>query len=194
LVIMIAIFAGLPLPLLATQIIWLNLVTDTFLVVALAVDTKEKDLMEKTFRKPSKYIVDWFMGLRIFMVGALMTIVTLWMFTQYINISMVKAWTISLTVLTVFQWYNIFNVRSSKDSVFSKTLFNNKYILLGLAAAIILHLFAIYTPFMQKLLDTTALNLKEWGIILLVTFSIVVIEEIRKFFYRWYLNRKARLV
>jgi len=192
LVIIVALFVGLPLPLLATQIIWLNLVTDTFLVAALAVDTKEENLMNRTFRKPSKYIVDWFMGLRILMVSILMTIVTLWMFKQYVNIDMVKAWTVSLTILTVFQWYNIFNVRSAKNTIFSKDLFSNKYILLGLVAAIFLHLLAIYTPFMQKILHTTTLNWTEWGTILVITLSIVIIEEIRKFFYRIYLRNKTK--
>jgi Ca2+-transporting ATPase len=188
LVIMLAIFADMPLPLLATQIIWLNLVTDTFLVAALAFEPKEKNLMDRTFRKPSKYLLDKFMALRIVLVASLMTIVTLWMFTQYMNVDMVKAWTVSLTVLTVFQWYNIFNVRSSHESVFKSNILSNKYLIAGLFMAILMHMFAIYNPFMQSLLQTTGLNLAEWGIIMLVGVSIIVVEEVRKLIYRLFVK------
>jgi Ca2+-transporting ATPase len=185
-VIVIAILIGMPLPLTAAQIIWLNLVTDTFLVAAIAVDPKEKGLLGETFRRPSKYLVDWMMGLRILLLGGIMTIVTLLLFNQYVGngIEIVKATTIALTVLTIFQWYNIFNIRSHRETIFSKTIFNNKYLLYGLAITVALHLFAIYTPFMQKILHTTGLSLAEWGIMLLIGFSIVAIEEVRKWIYR----------
>lgn len=185
LVITIAIFAGLPLPLIAAQIIWLNLVTDTFLVASIAVDPKEENLLHESFKRPSKYLVDWFMGLRIILLGGVMTVFTLVMFLRYLESDIVKATTISLTILTVFQWYNIFNIRSHKDTIFSKKLFNNKYLIMSLFFTIGLHLFAIYHPFMQRILQTTGLNLKEWGIILVLGLSIVLVEEIRKIIYRF---------
>jgi len=184
LVIVGAILVGLPLPLLATQIIWLNLVTDTFLVAVLAFEPKDKDLMKERFHKTSKFIVDSFMGIRILMVGFLMMIVTLMMFEQYLAVSLVKAWTVSLTVLTVFQWYNIFNIRSANNSIFSMDIFKNKYLWAGLGLAISLHLLGIYTPFMQRILKTTSLNIKDWALILSVCLSLVAMEELRKFFYR----------
>jgi Ca2+-transporting ATPase len=180
LVIAIAIFFMMPLPLLATQIIWLNLVTDTFLVAALALDPKEKNLLSKPYKKPSPFIIDFPMMLRILLISILMTVGTLWMFSQYVDGDMVKAWTISLTVLTVFQWYNIFNVRSADETVFTKKSFENKYLWYGLGLAAALHMFAIYTPFMQKILKTTGLTMSEWGTILMIGFSVIVIEEIRK--------------
>lgn len=184
LVIMTAIFIGLPLPLLASQIIWLNLVTGTFIVAVLTVDSKEEGLLNKSFKRPSKYLVDWFMGLRIILVGGVMTIATLVMFNQYFEVDFVKATTISMTLLAIFQWFNIFNVRSSKKSVFSKDIFNNKYLVISLVLTVILHLFAVYHPFMQNILKTTGLSLQEWMIMVAVGFSIIVVEEIRKFFYR----------
>ena len=184
LVIIVAILIGLPLPLLASQIIWLNLVTGTFIVAVLAVDPKEEDLLNKSFKKPSKYIVDWFMSLRIILVGGVMTISTLIMFTQYFEIDFVKATTISMTLLAIFQWFNIFNVRSSKKSVFSKNIFNNKYLVISLTFTVILHLFAVYHPFMQKILKTTGLSLEEWLIMIMIGSSVIVVEEIRKLLYR----------
>lgn len=185
-VITIAVFAGMPIPLIATQIIWLNLVTDTFLVAALSLDPKEKDIMSDTYRRPGNSLFDKLMLSRIVLIGTVMTITTLYLFSNYAGGDMVKAWTISLTMLTVLQWYNIFNIRSHKNTIFSKEIFNNKYLLLGVAVAAGLHMFAIYTPFMQNILQTTGLNLKEWGIIMLLGSSVIVVEEIRKIIYRSY--------
>jgi Ca2+-transporting ATPase len=184
LVILVAILVGLPIPLLATQIIWLNLVTDTFLVAALTMNPKENNLMSNIFRKQGNKLMDRTMITRIIMIGSLMTVATLYMFTGYINGPMEKAWTISLTTLSVFQWFNIFNIKSHYKSIFSWETFNNRYLLLGLSFAIGLHLFAIYNPFMQKVLHTAGLSGKEWLIILTLASTSIVLEEIRKFTYR----------
>ncbi|MCB9805543.1 HAD-IC family P-type ATPase [Candidatus Nomurabacteria bacterium] len=183
-VIVFAVFLVLPLPLLASQIIWLNMVTDTFLVAALALEPKNRKLVFRRPEKPSKWIVDRLMVIRILSTGILMTIGTLVLFINFLPDGLEKAWTISLTTLTVFQWFNLFNIRSKYESIFSKRSFNNKYLLLGLILAIVLHFLAIYHPFMQTVLHTTALNIVEWSLILVVSVSIVVFEEIRKFFFR----------
>lgn len=184
-VIAVAAVFGLPLPLLATQIIWLNMVTDSFLVAALALEPKEPNLLRSNFRKPTKYMIDSLMAWRISIIGTVMTIGTLSLFVIYLPEGMVKATTVALTVLTVYQWFNVFNVRSDIETFCKKGfLTKNRYLLLSLVIAIALQLFAIYTPFMQKILHTTALSLSEWGIILLVGLSVIVVEEVRKFFYR----------
>lgn len=190
-VIACAAVVGLPLPLLATQIIWLNMVTDSFLVAALALEPKEKNLLKSSFRKPTKYIIDSLMAWRIFIIGTVMTIGTLALFIVYLPQGMIKATTVALTVLTVFQWFNVFNVRSETETFCAKGfLTKNKYLLFSLLVAIFLQLIAIYVPFMQKILHTTGLSLKEWGIILIVGLSIIVAEEIRKL----YLRRKNNLL
>jgi len=190
-VIIIAVIIGLPLPLVAAQIIWLNLVTDTFLVAAIAVDPKEEGLLNEPFKKPGKYLVDWFMGLRIILLGGIMTLSTLIMFIYYFDSGIVKATTIALTILTIFQWYNIFNIRSRKNTIFSKDIFNNKYLIGALLLTIVLHMFAIYNPFMQKILQTTGLSLTDWVIMIVVGFSIVLVEELRKIIYKIFTNKKT---
>lgn len=186
LVIGFAVIAGLPLPLVATQIIWLNMVTDSFLVAALALEPKEKDLLKHSFRKPTKYLLDKLMVVRITLIGFVMTVSTLLMFMYYLPEGIVKATTVSLTVLTVFQWFNVFNVRSHRETLFTKDIFTrNKYLLIGLLIAIGLQIVALYTPFMQKILHTTPLSWSEWGIILLVGLSVIVVEEIRKILWKY---------
>lgn len=192
LVISIAIFSGMPIPLLAAQILWLNLITDTFLVSALAFDPKESNLLKDKFRKPTKYIIDKMMAFRIVSVASLMTVTTLILFSKFIDPNnMEKAWTISLTTLTVFQWYNIFNVRSYKDTIFSRKQLTNIYLFLGLILTVFLHLIAIYTEFMQNILSTTALSLNEWLLILIVCLPIIVLEEFRKLIFR---KNKLRVI
>ena len=183
LVIGIAVAVRLPLPLVATQIIWLNMITDSFLVAALALEPKEKGSLMNRRPKTHRFFFDKGMTIRIFLVSGIMTIVTLVLFVHYLPEGIVKATTIALTVLTVFQWFNIFNVRSAERSAFSN-IFRNKYIFIGLGAAITLQLLALYTPFMQKVLKTTGLSLKEWGVILVAALTIIAAEEIRKIITR----------
>jgi Ca2+-transporting ATPase len=180
LVIAVAVVLGWPLPLLATQIIWLNMVTDTFLVAALALEPKQRGLLSRRFAKPSPYLVDWSMGVRILLIGGVMTFGTLFMFKGALGGDMVKAWTIALTTLTVFQWYNIWNVRSNHQSIFAQNPFRNPWLIVGLALSIGLHMVAIYTPVMQKVLHTTGLSFAEWKGILFIALSVIVVEELRK--------------
>lgn len=183
-VISIAIVVGLPLPLLATQILWLNMVTDTFLVVALTMEPKSVKLMKERFIKPSKWLLDRELILRSILIGTVMTIGTLILFIMYVPHGMVKAWTMSLTMLTVFQWYNLFNIRSSKQSVLEQNILSNPYLILSLFGAIVLHLLAIYTPFMQNILKLTTVSISEWILILTIGLSIILTEEIRKLYVR----------
>jgi len=183
-VVSIAIIFGLPLPLLATQILWLNMVTDTFLVLALTLEPKSRDLMKERFIKPSKWLLDKELMIRSVLIGGVMTIGTLILFVHYIPHGMIKTWTVSLTMLTVFQWYNLFNVRSSNKSVLQQNIFTNPYLLLSVLFAIGIHVFAITNGFMQKLLNLTTLTLEEWVIILTVGLSVILVEEIRKLIYR----------
>lgn len=186
LVIGLSMFSGLSIPLTAAQIIWLNVVTDTFLVIALSFDPKEKGLMREKFKKPSKYLVDRVMSLRIFLMGGIMTIVTLPVFIYYLDSDLIKATTISLVLLAILQWFNIFNVRTRKRSIFTKELFNNKYLIGSLLLVFALQLFAVYTPVMQKILETTPISFMEWIYLSLIASSIIIVEEIRKFIIRKY--------
>ena len=184
LVIVGALVLGYPLPLLAAQIIWLNFVTDGFLDVALAMEPKEEGLMQGKFKRPKKWIVDKLMAQRMFLMALPMAIGTLYLFIGYFETNLTKAWTISLTTLAVFQWFNAWNCRSESKSIFQMNPFSNIFLVGATAIVIFLQLFAVYNPFMQKFLHTTSLELSEWVILISIAASIILIEEIRKFFYR----------
>jgi P-type Ca2+ transporter type 2C len=183
-IIVFSVIAGMPLPLVAAQIIWLNLVTDTFLNLALIFDPKEKNIMSEEYRSKNKNIFDTLMVTRLLSIAILMALITLTLFNNYLPMGIEKATTIALTTLTVLNIFNIFNVRSHIKSIFSQNIFENKYLIGSVIIATSLYLFSIYTPFMQKILKTTALDLNDWLIILGVSISIIVVEEIRKYISR----------
>ena len=179
-----ALLLGYPLPLLPAQIIWLNFVTDGFLDVALAMEPKEEGLLRGNFERPKKYLIDKLMAQRIFLMAVPMMIGTLWLFRGYFEDDLAKAWTVSLTTLAVFQWFNAWNCRHESKSIFQMNPFTNKFLVGATVTVISLQLLVIYNPLMQKLLRTVPLELSEWLVIILITASIVLVEETRKFFYR----------
>jgi len=181
LVITVALVLGYPLPLLAVQIIWLNFVTDGFLTVALAMEPKESGLLLGTFERPKKYFVDSLMTRRIVLMALPMMFGTLFLFQKYFETDIGKAWTISLTVLAVFQWFNAWNCRSESKSFFQMNFFSNTYLLVATVVVISLQMVAVYTPFFQRFLHTTPLGISEWLMIVPIAASIVAVEEIRKF-------------
>lgn len=176
-----AILIGYPLPILPGQIIWLNFVTDGFLDVALAMEPKEKNLLQGKFERPNKYLIDKTMAQRMFLMAAPMAIGTLFLFSKYHGQDISKAWTISLTVLAVFQWFNAWNCRSEDKSIFKLNWFSNRFLIFSTVAVVLLQLVAVYNPFFNKFLHTVPLNIKDWTVVVLVAVSIVAVDETRKF-------------
>lgn len=185
-----AIILGLPLPILPAQILWLNLVTDPFIGSALAVDPKEPNLIRAQFKKPSRFIVDGLMLVRIIVMAVPMMLGTLYLFATIYPENPAKALTISLTVLAIFQWFNGWNCRSKDRSVFTTNPFENPLFIISLLAVIGLQMLAIYAPLMQNILHTVPLTAAEWGTTTFVAFSIVLAEEVRKAMYRFFRPRK----
>lgn len=181
-----ALLVSLPLPLLASQIIWLNFVTDGFLTVALAMEPKEDGLLSGKLERPKKYLVDARMTQRMILMAIPMMAGTLYLFSGYFEVDIAKAWTISLTTLAVFQWFNAWNCRSETKSVFQMDFFSNRYLIGATLLVIVLQVLAVYTPFLQTILHTVPLSLTDWLIIIPIASSILIVEEVRKFLHRKY--------
>lgn len=178
-----ALVIGFPLPLVAAQIIWMNLVTDGFMTAALAMEPKDRDLLKGRMERVNSYFINQGMAWRMALMAAPMAIGTLWYFSYYLDADQAKAWTIAFTTLAVFQLFNAFNCRSEKISLFRMNPFSNVWLLAGLGASFALQLVAVYTPFMNTVLRTTPLAFSEWLIIIPLTLSVVVIDELRKGVY-----------
>ena len=165
--IFLAPFLGLPIPLLAIHILWINLVTDGFPGLALVSEPSEFNSMSRPPRSPKKNIFEEGMGIHILWVGFLMGVVTLG----------VQAWamhnnyhwqTMAFTVLCLSQMGHVMAIRSERESIFKIGIFSNKPILGALLLTIVLQMMVIYTPFFNKTFRTQPLTLFE----LVVTFAV----------------------
>lgn len=179
-----ALVLGYPLPLLAAQIIWLNLVTDGFLDMALAMEPKESGLLNKNFERPKKYLIDKLMVQRMIVMALPMMIGSILVFRNYFPYDLPKAMTITLTTLAIFQWFNAWNCRSEDKSIFKLNPLSNIYLVGATMIILGLQLMAVYAPFMHKILKTMPLLWYEWMLAAAVASSIIIFEEIRKFALR----------
>lgn len=194
LTIIVALFVlDYPLPILAAQIIWLNLVTDGFLDVALAMEPKQKNLLANTSNRKKRSLFDRLMVTRMIFMAVPMMVGTLIFFGQYFEHDIEKAWTISLTILAMFQWFNAWNCRSETKSIFTMNPFSNIYLILATLVVVGLQIFAVYNPFMQGILKTVPLTFDEWMMMIPVAMSVIVVEEIRKISYKIFFYKKRRL-
>lgn len=166
------------------QILWINLVTDGILDITLAMEPKEKEVMEEPPRKQETRIINKEILFNILIIAIVMAVGSLLVYQNTLNSNHIIAQTMVFTTLAMFQVFNAFNCRSRTQSIFKMNFFGNPYLLAGIAGSILLQIGAIYLPFMQRALETTPLTLGNWGLIILVTSSIIVVDEIRKWFQR----------
>lgn len=179
-----AVLLNYPLPLLPVQIIWMNLVTDGFLDKGLAMEPKEHDLLDKDYVAPKRYLFDSLMVKRLFLMMSVMTIGSVIIFAKSLQSGEGYYMTMTLTAMTTFQLFNAWNCRSKDRSIFQMNPFSNKYLVGASIIVVSLQLLAVYTPILQKFLHTMPLSFGDWVLIICVSFSIIVVEETRKFFSR----------
>jgi P-type Ca2+ transporter type 2C len=173
--------AGLPLPLLPVQILFVNLATDGFAMAPIAFEPKEPGLLKHPPRPPEEPVITKRIAARMVMVAVIMVVGTLGLFLYELhNVELIKARTMAFTTLAVFQLFNAFNARSSTQSVFRIGLFSNPYILMGVGFSFLLQVLVVHLAPLQAIFRTTALRVDEWGLIILVCSSIFIVEEIRK--------------
>jgi len=158
--------AGMPLPLLPLQLLWLNLVTDSFPAISLAVDPVEKDLMKKPPRKKTEGIFSG--GMAQFLVAAAIvaTIAEVIIFTWGLQFGIEKARTLVLTLAVMYQLIFMFNCRSEDKPFFKVNPFSNKYLYVSFWLAIVLQLAVLHLPFLQSVFSTVSLGLNDWLVIL----------------------------
>jgi len=185
LVILFAVILGLPLPISAAQILWLNLVTDGFLDTALATEKPEEGILKKNLiQKGRLRLIDKTLLLKTFYMALPMGVGSIYIFSLYYKQDMVHARSMTLITMAMFQWFNAWNCRSETKSVFQLGLFTNKWLLVAIAVVLGLQYFVLHNPIMQRIFGTKPISASEWGLIFLVSSSIFFIEEIRKLLVR----------
>lgn len=173
----------LAMPIGAIQIIWLNLVTDGFLDIALALEPKDpKDAVPKL--KRSKFLLHNSDFFGIILTGAIMTIGTMFMYLRYDNLPIETRRTIVLIVMAMFQWIHAWAIRTERRSFFQTSLVRNPYLIGATLIVFALQIGAVYSSIGQTILRTTSVPLSIWIEALAVASSLLVIEEIRKLYRR----------
>lgn len=177
----IAIAAGIPLPVVAVQILWINLVTDGVCTVPLGLEPKHRNVLAEPPRRQKAGIVYSGMLWRIAFIALFMSIGTFFIFRWELpRVGLEEARTIAFSMLVAFQWFNALNARSDQQSLFRLGLLSNRLLLGGIGLAILLQAMVIYAPPFQKLFYTVPLSLEDWGVVVLMAGGIFVVEEVRK--------------
>jgi len=174
-----------PLIFTAVQILWVNLVTDGLLVIPLAMEPKEKNVMDSPPRKPTEKMINREMVFSIVFVGLFMAIGTLYLFSTGLNNGdYVKAQTFAFVAIALFQVFNALNCRSRNLSFFKLGPLTNKWLLLAILGSFLLQYLVTELPIFQVAFGTTSLAVMDWVVILLVSSSVFIAEELRKFLVR----------
>lgn len=173
---------GLPAPLLAVQILWLNLVTNGIQDVALAFEAGEKGVMKLPPRRPSEGIFNRKMIEQVLTSGITMALVCLgaWIFLLDRGWEEAIARNALLTLLVLMQFYHVLNCRSEYRSAFRIPLRHNTVLMFGMLAAFAIHVLAMHWPPLQALLRTSPLPLEQWLILGAIAAVIVAVMEIYK--------------
>ncbi len=183
-----SVFLGLPLPVIAVQIIWLNFVTDGFLTVALGAEPKETGLLHRAFKKPGKFLLSGNDLARMTVMGVVMAAATLYVFTTHPQ-DLLYRQTLALTLLAVVQWLNAWNCRT-EGSIFTSKPWRNPWLILATLTVAGLQLLAVYFEPFQRILKTTALSAHDWGTLLLFSLSLIAADELYKLI-RWLLKKRS---
>ena len=208
-IIFLATLAGLPTPLTAIQLLWLNLLTDGAPALALAMEKGDPDIMERTPRPTNEPIVNGPIRLGIFIQTITQTGATLGAFLvgiywhlgatippgtniiQYFldfdwsSVDVITAETMAFVTLSLCELFRAYTVRSEKVSVFRLGIFSNRYMQYAVGLSILMLLLVVNLPFLQSAFNTTFLNTKEWALVLGLALIPAVSEELTKAYLRW---------
>jgi Ca2+-transporting ATPase len=178
--------AGVVLPLLATQLLWINLVTDGAPALALGLDPTEPGLMNDPPRSKAEPVITGRMWVGIFAVGTVMAAGTLAVLDASLVGGLIDgtgdmryAQTMAFTTLMLFQLVNVFNARSDSASAFSG-LFTNLWLWAAVGLSLLLHVAVIYTPFLQQAFSTTSLTAMDWMRCAAAASSVLWVRELIK--------------
>jgi P-type Ca2+ transporter type 2C len=171
--ILLASLFGMPLPLTAIQILWVNLVTDGLPATALSLDPHSKGIMALGPRPSRESILSKELRREIIFFGVLIGIGTVILFWLYRNSPLAKAQTVAFTALVIFEVARLHMIRSK----YKLSLFSNKWLLGAVLLSLLLHLLTIYTP-LSRVFKTSPLDLIDWGVIFLGAFILLIINRI----------------
>ena len=207
-IIFLATLAGLPAPLTAIQLLWLNLITDGAPALALAVEKGDPDIMDQKPRAKSEPIVNRSMmvGLGVqtlAQTGAVLTAFALGLIWHleagavvvgnpityliehdWRGVDVQTAETMAFVTLSLCELFRAYTVRSERASLFQIGVFSNRYMQYAVGLSITLLILVVSVPFLQPIFNTHFPSPREWGVVIGLALIPAVAEEITKFFLR----------
>ncbi|MGE5110077.1 MAG: cation-translocating P-type ATPase [Acidobacteriaceae bacterium] len=185
------------LPLLATQLLWINLVSDGAPALALGVDPADPRIMNQPPRPIGERVITKRMWLGIFFVGAVMAAGTLFILDACLPGGLIDgsgtmnyAQTMAFTTLVMFQMFNVLNARSDEESAF-RGVFRNHWLWLAIILSLALQAAAVYVPALQRAFSTSSLSLRDWVFCFAVASSVLWLRELGKVITRRTSKREA---
>ena len=185
----VSIAIGLPMPLSPVQILWVNLVTDTAMVIPLGLEPGEKHIMKAKPVSPKAPLLSKYMISRMILLALTMAALAISLYAFFsAKYGAAYGHTIAFCALVVIQWANAFNARSTYQSLFTRLKVINKPFYIGLTISIIMQILAVFGP-LQGLLNITPIALGDLFIVSIMAFLIpIFVVEIHKFFGRRYIK------
>lgn len=181
---------GLPLPLAPVQILWVNLVTDTSMVIPLGLEPGEKRNMNRPPQPADSPLLSKFMISRILIVAVTMAGLTLWLYSTYdARYGHDYGRTVAFCALVVMQWASAFCARSDYEPLWRRIWKRNTPFYVGLVVAVGLQAFAVFGP-LGQLLHVTTISLGDLAYISMLAFAIpIVVIETHKWIGRRFLGK-----
>ncbi|MDI9475688.1 MAG: cation-translocating P-type ATPase [Natronincolaceae bacterium] len=182
----VSILLNLPVPLIPIQLLWLNLVTDSFPALALGVEKGDPNIMNQKPRNPDEPILNRRMIIGIVLQSIAVAIASFsaywWGINRYGMNNILEARTIAFATLILSELLMVFSTRSSRYTALEIGIFSNKKLVQGVSLSFLLMLAVIYIPFLNPIFGTFPLGLSEWKIILPLAFIPLLPGEITKLF------------
>ncbi len=188
---------GLVLPLLATQILWINLITDAGPALAMGVDPIAEDMMARPPRRRGARMIDARMWAGIAAMGVVMALLTLLTIDILLpgglvegHENLVRARTAGFTVLVLAQLFNCFNARSETRSAF-RGLFANRWLWATVLLSAALQVAVVHVEFLNQAFGTSPLSLAHWGMCVAMASGVLWFSELRKWATRTWLGDRS---
>jgi len=177
---------GWPLPVLAAQILWINLIEDGLPTIALAFEPKEKDLMTRKPHSRDLPLLTKDIKILIFIIALVSVVILLGLYYYLLNNTSYEIFhirTVIFTALTILTLFNVFSCKSLRKNIWQISPLSNIYLFVAWLSGILVLLLALYLPILQEFLKTEPLNSKDWlFIVVLGIINIILIELTKKYF------------
>ena len=169
---------GLPAPLSAIQVLWVNIIMDGPPAMALGVDPARPGLMDEPPRRPDSRILNRNRLLRLFGEGLLMALGTLGVLAvAREQTTEATALTMAFTTFVLAQFFNALNARAEQQTVFTRHLFSNRWLWTAFSAVTVLQVLAVQAPLLQGIFGTSPLSVVQWLVCAAVAALVLVVAE-----------------